>query len=160
VPLVALFIGALGCAPEETQDAAPEVDLAAALASLHEADANYARVASARDLDGWMAVYAEDARMYPPERPAVTDLASIRTRLEGFVNDPNSSASFQLLHADVSASGDMGHTMNLATTTGTGPDGDVISSQTRDFHVWRRLPDGSWRIVVDMWAPAEPAASM
>ena len=27
-----------------------------------------------------------------------------------------------------------------------------------DWQVWRRQPDGAWRISVDMWNPGEPAA--
>ena len=33
------------------------------------------------------------------------------------------------------------------------PGRDIV----RDFHTWRRQPDGSWKVVVDMWNSGMPA---
>lgn len=162
VTALTVAITAAACAPQEPEmemeTAAP--DPAATLASLHEADAAYASAASARDLDAWMALYTDDSVLYPPEGAATVGLDAIRERFSGFVDDPNSTARFELLRAEVAPAGDMGYTMNLAITTGTGGDGEVTTSRIRDFHVWRRVEDGSWRIIIDMWAPAEPADRM
>jgi hypothetical protein len=36
--------------------------------------------------------------------------------------------------------------------------GQTVETTNKFLEVWRRQPDGSWKISVDMWNPAEPAA--
>lgn len=45
----------------------------------------------------------------------------------------------------------MGYTYGTANITITGPDGNPMTEGIRDFHLWKRQADGSWRIVVDIW---------
>ena len=51
---------------------------------------------------------------------------------------------------------DMGYSMSEATMTLSGPDGGPVTEHVRDFYVWRRQADGSWKVVVDIWNAAPP----
>lgn len=108
-----------------------------------------------------MGLYAADAVMYPPEVAPVSGLDAIGKFVDGFLADPTFSGTFQPLEVQVSADGTMGYTLNAATLTYTGPDKRLVTERLRDFHVWRRQADGTWRLVVDIWnaePPAVPAA--
>ena len=37
--------------------------------------------------------------------------------------------------------------------------GQAIETTNKFLEVWKRQPDGSWRIAVDMWNPAESQAA-
>jgi uncharacterized protein (TIGR02246 family) len=147
---LALF-GQVGCAPQATP-----VDREAELASLVAADARYAEVGGTKDLEGMMALYAVDAMMYAPETAPASGLEGVREVMEAFMADPNGAGSFTPLYAEVSADADMGYTMSEAAITLTGPDGMPVTEHVRDFHVWRKQADGTWRIVVDIWNAAPP----
>ena len=152
--ILAAMTGIAACAPQ-----APVVDLEAELASLKAVDARYAQVAGDKDLEGIVALYAPDAVVYPPEVESISGLEGIRGMMEAFMADPSAGGVFTPLYAQVSQGGDMGYTMDLVELTQTGPDGMPVVERARDFHVWRKDADGSWKLVVDIWnaAPPQPA---
>ena len=52
----------------------------------------------------------------------------------------------------------MGYTLNAADLSYTGPDGKPLTEHLRDFHLWRKQPDGSWKLSIDIWNAEPPAA--
>ena len=150
-----VFMISASCSP-----AAPPVDVEAERAALTEADSRYGSTAATRDLETFLAFYASDAAMYPPEGATVTGLDNIRSFAGAFFADPAFSATFRSLAVEVSQDGDMGYTLSTGDLAYTGPDGNLIAERIRDFHVWRKQADGTWKIVVDIWnlEPAAPVA--
>ena len=63
---------------------------------------------------------------------------------------------FTLIDAVVSEAGDMGYTYADAEITVDGPDGEPVTENLRDFHVWTKNADGAWRVVVDIWNSPDP----
>jgi len=39
------------------------------------------------------------------------------------------------------------------------PQGNPISERVRDIHIWKKEPDGKWRVVIDIWNSELPIAS-
>ena len=150
------FAFALGIATAACNRQAPPMDLEAARASLRAADAAYTEAALSKNLDAFMAMYEPSAAMYPPGEATAQGTEAIRAVANAFIQDPAFAATFTPGTVDVSPSGDMGYTLNDATLTFTGPDGKPATERSRDFHVWRRQADASWKVVVDIWN-AEPA---
>lgn len=130
---------------------APVIDLEAARASLREADSRYSQITSSKDLEGFVAMYTSDAAMYPPDLPVAKGSEAIRATAGAFMEDPAFAVSFTPGTVDVAASGDMGYTYGTANITITGPDGTPLTETIRDFHLWKRQADGSWKLVVDIW---------
>ena len=149
-PLIIPTVVALGAALHGCTGA-PAVDLEAARASLREADRQYAQIGTSKDLEGFVAMYTADAAMYPPELPVAKGHEAIRATVGAFMEDPAFAISFTPGTVDVAASGDMGYTYGTANITITGPDGNPMSEIIRDFHLWKRQADGSWKVVVDIW---------
>ena len=136
--------------------AQPGMDIEAERAALGEADADYSDAAETRDIDRWLSHYAADATLYPPNSGAITGMEEIREFGVEITGLPNFSASFDPVAVEVSVDGDMGYTLNNLMLTFTGPDGDPVSDQGPDFHVWRKQADGSWKIVRDIWNSSLP----
>jgi len=139
-----------GCAP-------PPVDREAELAALRQAATAYHDAASAKDAARVVALYDEGAVMVPPNADLVEGLQAVRGYRFGFITTPGVELRFEILRAEVSAAGDMGWTLAVAEITINRPDGPPGSDRVRDFHVWKKQADGSWKVVVDIWNSGRPA---
>lgn len=139
-----------GCAPED-------VNLSLELDALREAAAAYHEAASAKAADRVVALYDDDAIMIPPNAGLVEGVAAVREYRFGFIETPGVELEFELVRAEVSRSADIGWTFSIGQITINQPDGTVARDVVRDFHTWRRQPDGSWLVVVDMWNSGMPA---
>lgn len=141
----------MGCAP------AP-VDRESELLALREATEAYHAAASAKQAANVVALYDENAVMVPPNDDLVEALPAIGNYRFGFIETPGVSLEFEILRAEVSTSGDMGWTLALGEITIEQEDGEPGRDQVRDFHVWKKQADGSWRVVVDVWNSGLPAS--
>lgn len=139
-----------GCANPSDQDLEAE-----RLALVRTAESFHA-AAMARDHDAVVALFAEDAIMLPPNGAQVTGLEAVREYPFGFIENPNVDIVFDLVESDVSSDGRLGWTVALAHITVRGPDGLETRDLVRDLHTWRRQPDQSWKITIDIWNSAPP----
>jgi ketosteroid isomerase-like protein len=154
-----LLVGVLataGCAQ------APAVDMAAERAALAAADARYGQILTSLDMDAWMSMYAPEAMLYPPNEATVTGPDNIRKFADDVKATPGFSITIAPGQVEVAAGGDLGYTMGTYDMSFTGPDGQPMTDRGRDFHVWKKQADGSWKIIVDIWnsdvpLPAPPS---
>ncbi|MDH3271228.1 MAG: DUF3225 domain-containing protein [Gemmatimonadota bacterium] len=133
-----------GCAPGA-------VDQATELSALRAAAMAYQSAASEKDAARVVAFYDDEAVMVPPDAELVEGIAGVRNYRFGFIETPGVELDFELVRAEVSASGDMGWTLSIGQITINRPEGPPGRDVVRDFHTWRKQADGSWRVVVDMW---------
>lgn len=140
-----------GCAP-------PPVDREAELAALRQAATAYHDAATAKDAARVVALYDEGVVMVPPNGDLVEGLQGVRGYRFGFITTPGVELRFEIVRAEVSASGDMGWTLAIGEITIHRPEGPPASDRVRDFHVWKKQADGSWKVAVDIWNSGRPAA--
>ena len=140
-----------GCASQTPVDAAAE------LAALREAADAYHVAASAKDADAVVGLYGEGAIMVPPNADMVEGLEGVRGYRFGFIETPGVELEFEIVQAEVSATGDIGWTLAIGEITINQPEGPPRRDRVRDFHMWKKQADGSWKVVVDMWNSAFPA---
>jgi len=94
-----------------------------------------------------------------PNADLVEGLDGVRGYRFGFISTPGIELRFELVRAEVSQSADMGWTLAIADITIDNPDGPPAFSLVRDFHTWKKQPDGSWKVIGDIWNTGpEPAA--
>ena len=138
---------------------APQIDLDAEQASLAAAAEAYHDAASSLDTEALMALYAETSRIIAPDEHEVRGLEDIREWLNGMLELTNFEVVFETPTVQVSSTGGYGYSLANATMSFDGPDGEHISEQVRDLHVWEKYPDGSWKVVVDIWnSPPESSS--
>lgn len=143
------------CAPK---DAA--VDTSADIAALKAMqDREFAAVGSG-NVDTALTVYTADVMMMPPGEPAVNGADALRKWLEAFTKD--FSVSGKYASADVQVAGDWGivhYTGEMTLTPKKG--GKPMTETIKGIHIYKRQPDGTWKIAQDVWnadAPPQPAA--
>jgi len=137
------------------------VDTAAADSKLEkavrDADAEWSKVAAAKDLDKTVAFYADDAVVLPPNQPAVTNKDGIRNLWKGFL-DTFIDISWKTTRVEVAKSGDMA--VLTGTYEMTMKDGS--KDKGKYCEVWQKKAEGKWKVGIDMFSsdlPAQPASS-
>ena len=150
----AVLLTVMACAPPP--EPPPEIDIEAERAALSEAANRYHEAGVSLDLDTIAALYANDALLLPPNSEAMEGPDGVREFLTAFTSIPGFQIRFEEPTVVVSKEGDMGYTLADIEFTVDGPDGQPVTSQERDFHLWRKQADGSWKVVIDIWNSPDP----
>ena len=154
---VPMLLGILGCAAAVEQ---PAVDTAAG-EGLLSAAADEAAIRTVRqdrfaasfmagDPEGFLSVVTEDAVIMPPDEPPVAGHTAIRAWLEaffaGYVTDLEYTGSAITVAGDWAVEA-YAFRWTLTPTDGSEP----IRDQGKGVYVFRRQPDGSWKVARDIW---------
>ena len=124
--------------------------------AVRDADAEWSKVAGAKDLDKTVAFYADDAVVMPPNQAAVTTKDGIRNLWKGFL-DSLQDISWKTTRVEVAKSGDMAFltgTYEMTMKDGTKDHGKYCE-------VWEKK-GSTWKVGIDMFSsdlPAQPASS-
>ncbi len=138
---------------------APQVDVEADRAAIREADRQYAEAAAAKDIDRLVSFFADDGQLLPPDQTAVAGREGRRNFASEITAIPGFAVSWQTTQAEVSRAGDLGYTLATLELTMNDADGNPVTRRGKDVHVWKKQPDGSWKVVIDIWNFDGPAAS-
>jgi ketosteroid isomerase-like protein len=143
----------VACVPEQ---ASPLVDTTADVAAINAV--REAEVAGLSSRDPSVGYLAADAVLMPPGEPAITGIGAIRTWAEAFIQQMQ-SVSVNYTMTDVHVSGDWAVERYAGTLNATTTGGEAITESLKGIHVYRREPDGSWKMVYDVWnSDAPPTA--
>jgi ketosteroid isomerase-like protein len=128
------------CASEEAAGSASD--------ELIEADRAFAALSVATSpSEAFSAYLTEDALQLPNRSGPVSGRDSIVAAMRA---GPSFELDWDPQHAEVSASNDLGWTWGVYVATFADSSGNEITSTGKYLNVWRRVADGSWRVVVDM----------
>lgn len=133
-----------GCATVSTTEQAEEV--------LLRVDREWAAVAAeGKDLERIVSFWSDDATVFPAGAPVVHGRSAIRAFVEESLATPGFQVRWRSDRAVVSADGTLGYTTGTNALTVPGPDGKLMTVAGRAVAVWRRLPGGEWKCVIDIW---------
>jgi ketosteroid isomerase-like protein len=155
--LSALLLLAGACTPKAetaaaaTTPEAPAALSAAALDSVKAVDVAFAAGMNAKDSAAVMAVYADDARVMPPDSPAM-DKAAAGAVIAGLI--AGGTTDMVLNSTTVYGIGDLAYMVGTASFKMGGAPETVKYTE-----VLRRGADGKWRYVVDMFSGIAPMAA-
>lgn len=113
-------------------------------------DDDWSAAAVKKDVDLVAAFYATDAIAHPRVMSAAGHAAAKKIWAAYFV-DPSFKISWKTLHAEVSASGEIGFTSGTYEDSFIGPDGKLVNETGKYLCVWRKGIDGKWKATHDMW---------
>ena len=113
--------------------------------------------AEAKDLDRYVSFYADDASLFWPGAPMVTGRAAIREFMRAFLSMPEFSLSFETAKVDVSQAGDFAYSYGTNRVTLVDPAGNKMKDRGKYLTVYRRQPDGTWKVVADIGNSDLPA---
>ena len=135
-----------GCA----QEAAPPPPADPAV--LMEADRAFAEAVAQNGTEAWVSWFATDGAQIQPGTGEIMGHDAIRKLMAG-LDDPNLTLTWEPLRADIAASGDLGWTTGSYVSEVRAADGEVSRGQGRYVTIWRKQPDGSWKVVMDLGNP-------
>jgi ketosteroid isomerase-like protein len=107
------------------------------------------KTASAKKLDEFVAFYADDASVLIANAPLFTGKAAIKDGLKPIMDDPNFTLSSTVNKVEVSKSGDLAYTQGTYKMTFSDMRGNKFDDEGKYLTVWRKLADGSWKMVQD-----------
>jgi len=114
---------------------------------------------NAKDIDGIVALYTDDARMMAPNMEMGTGSDGVRAAFSGMIE---AGLSVKLTSIDAIVAGDIGYNVGTYVLTA----GDEQADVGKFVETWARGDDGVWRISNDIYnsdlaaAAAEPSMPM
>ena len=130
----------------------PSIDPAAGRAALMDADRAFAAATAQDRVEGWVRYFAPDGSMFRPGGLA-TGPAAVRERMTPAFADTSFTLSWEPTQAQIAASGDLGYTIGRYQSRRRGPTGEVRTATGSYLTVWRKQPDGTWKVVADIGTP-------
>ncbi len=151
----------LGCTAA-VETSRQDMDLEAERALLLETDRTLAEVYSASEtpLDTIFASFTDDARVLAPDIPIAEGWEASRAVFAKLEALPGYSLKVVPAIADVGGVADLGYTIGTYHMKLPGSDGSIVEINGKYLSIWKRQPDGSWKIAVDMFnadGPPVPA---
>ncbi len=130
---------------------------------IRQTDQDWAKTAAAHSVDGWVAYYASDAVVLPPNAKSMDDPASIRAFVGTLLTLPNLQLSWRDTKVVVADAGDMAYLYGTYALNANDSSGAPINDTGKIAEIWRKQTDGAWKCVLDTWssdlpAPAPPKA--
>ncbi len=113
-------------------------------------DAQWSKTAAAKDLEGTVAFYSDDATVLPPNAPVVTGTQAIRATWVPLIA-PGLDTSWQVTKVEVSRSGDLRYVVGVHQITANDPQGKPATEHGKLVEVWKKQPDGKWKCVADIF---------
>lgn len=105
---------------------------------------------AAKDINGVMRLYADDAVVFVPETSPITGGEAIRAYFQQMLADPNLSIERTAGQSWTSSSGDLAVTTYSAEFTHTDPgSGERQAVPMNNQTVWAKAPGADWQIVSD-----------
>ena len=117
--------------------------------TLHQLEADFMKAAAERGAEGYMSYYADDAVEVPNGAEAIHGKANIAKTMS-FLNDKNNQLTWTPVDAGISISGDLGWTSGTYEFRSKDRDGKVKVEYGKYTSIWKKQPDGNWKIVLDM----------
>ena len=153
----------VGCKQEDSADQAPPTEQAematggADVQSIRELEQRAREAAEAKDLDEYVSFYADDAVLFWPGAPMVRGRAAIREFMQAFLSMPGFSLSFETAGVEVSRARDLAYSYGTNRVTLVGPTGERMNDRGKYLTVYRKGPDGTWKVVADIGNSDLPA---
>ncbi len=130
---------------------APPPDTRAADAqAIRDFEAAWVKTAAAKDLEGWVANYADDASLLLPNAPIATGKEAIRGATKAVLGDPNFALTFASTKVDVARSGDLAYAQGNYSMTLSDPTGKPATDKGKYVTVFQKQPDGKWKVLADI----------
>lgn len=149
LPAVSLFL-AFGCSPA-SESPAQGADLDADRAALIEADQAMFEAYSTSDspLDALMAHFLDNVNVLPPDAPMARGKEESRAVFAALEAMPGYSLTWSPSKGD--AGGDLGYTIGTYRIEVEDPEGNPLAIDGKYMTVWKKQPDGTWKVGVDMF---------
>jgi uncharacterized protein (TIGR02246 family) len=138
-----LCIAPTGCARDTRAD--DEAAIRAATKDWNAAE-------EAKDLEKSLSFYAADGARYATGAPAIVGRQALRKEWQKYLSTPG-SFHWRTARVEVSRSGDLAYETGNFVLKTIDPEGQAKTTNGKYVCVWRKQPDGQWKVVADIDNP-------
>lgn len=117
--------------------------------AIKDVESAWVKDAATKDLEKFVAYYADDGSVLMPNAPLFTGKPAIKEALKPLLADPNFSITFMPTKVDVSKSGDLGYTQGPYKMSFSDQLGNKFEDEGKYLTVWHKAADGTWKAVED-----------
>ncbi len=117
--------------------------------AIKDVESAWVKTAATKDVDAFVAYYADDASVLMPNAPIFTGKPAIKESLKPLMSDPNFSITFMPTRVEVAKSGDLGFTQGPYKMSFSDQRGNKFEDEGKYLTVWRKVADGTWKAVED-----------
>jgi ketosteroid isomerase-like protein len=111
---------------------------------------------NASDLAGVLAMWSDDGALMPPQHPSVHGRTEIERFFSRLFQQPGSHFSFTF--SQIHVSGDVAfERLEYAASVRSGQEESEVRDIGKGPHVYRRQPNESWKLAMDIWNSDTPA---
>ena len=152
VLVFAIPLSALAC-DAVTETTIQQVDLEAERTALMEKDRKLSELYTTGEspLDTFFASFADDGRVLAPSMPMVEGWEASRAVFAELEELPGYSLEYSPQMAEIGGAADLGYTIGTYHMTVPDSDGRLSEIEGKYMTIWRRQPDGKWKVAVDMF---------
>jgi uncharacterized protein (TIGR02246 family) len=118
--------------------------------TIRDLDAQWEKAAAARDVDGTVSYYADDASLLAPNVAIASDKASIRASWAGLLG-PDNSLAWQANKVEVARSSDLAYIVGSYQLTMKDSQGKPAADRGKFVEVWKKQADGKWKVEADIF---------
>ncbi len=157
VLVAVILLLTLGCTAA-VETSGQDINLEAERALLLETDRALAEVYSTSEtpLDTIFASFTDDARVLAPDIPMAEGWDASRAVFAKLEALPGYSLKYSPAIADVGGAADLGYTIGTYHMKLPGSDGSIVEIDGKYLSIWKRQPDGNWKIAVDIFTTDGP----
>jgi ketosteroid isomerase-like protein len=130
------------------------VDPRASEAEVRAADAQWAKAAAARDVEGTIAYYSDDAVVMPPNFAMAMDKGAERKAWSEILT-PGTEVSWTAGKVEAAKSGEFVYDVGIYTVI-TKSKGKQTTDGGKYLAVWKKQADGKWKAVAATWNSDKP----
>jgi uncharacterized protein (TIGR02246 family) len=139
------------------QPVAPPDTRAADEAAIRANVKDWSAAAQAKDAAKFASYYGADATLMLEDAPDVHGPAAIRDAVADMMKDPNFGLSFAPDTVVVARSSDIAYETGTYSLTMSGPNKKPATENGHYTVVWRKQPEGGWKVALDIPVSDPPA---
>jgi ketosteroid isomerase-like protein len=109
-----------------------------------------------KDLDKFVSYFAPEASVYGTGMPKISGAGPILAMTKEMMASPGFSLQWTAQRAEVAASGDIGYTVGTYEMNMNNAAGNPMSEKGKYVTVWKKQPDGRWKVTEDIFNSDEP----
>jgi ketosteroid isomerase-like protein len=118
---------------------------------LRDLDAQWAKAATAKNVEQTIAYYSDDAIVLPPNARSAATREAIRNFWRDLLTSSGLVITWKPARVQLGKSGEMAWVSGAYELTLNDTSGKPINDRGKYLEVWERKPDGTWKCVADMW---------
>lgn len=123
---------------------------------LMQLDRDFNNATAEKGVDGWVAYFAPNGSMLGDTSKPITGADEIRKAMEPTLSDSNFSLRWHPVKAEIMMPGVLGYTVGRWERLRKDKEGRLMKSTGSYTSIWKKQPDGSWKIVLDTGNPDGP----